>query len=328
MSILLIGMLLFLLSSCNDNGNELPQNAPSTVDKEALYDQAIKKLTGNESVNTTRLDKRFTALEQQLSGFVDGDEEMDIAEFTRIKIAMDYLEGEGYDPGKITRLETMFKAAYAEAEGKIEDIDGSLADRYNELNRTLQRVSSGDDVLTLPRYLEMERGINELEKDGYMIASRIASLRTGLLQAVLHELETALIHFEVPEEVGVEQLPDEEDAVEGGSDGDESDAVDESETDVASDVPEESLQPVIRLVDGGLDKEKMTVKVGQTVIFENDRQGHYKLGFVVGNRVCRDLKSGFFNSGESYNWTFVEEQTCWVSDGIFTTEAVKIVVIG
>ena len=323
-----MGLFLFLLSACVDNGSDSSQNTTLAIDKEVLYDQAIKKLTGNETVNTTRLDKRFTALEQQLSGFVEGDEEMDIAEFTRIKIAMDYLEGEGYDFGRIVRLETMFKAAYAEAEGKIEDIDGSLADRYNELNRTLQRVSSGDDVLTLTRYLEMEKGINELEKDGYMIASRIASLRSGLLQAVLHELQDALINFEVPEEVDVEQLPDEEDVVEGVGDEDGSDAGDESETDVSSDVIEESLQPVIRLVDGGLDKEKLTVKVGQTVIFENDRQGHYKLGFVVGNRVCRDLKSGFFNSGESYTWTFTEEQTCWVSDGIFTTEAVKIVVVG
>jgi len=56
------------------------------------------------------------------------------------------------------------------------------------------------------------------------------------------------------------------------------------------------------------------------------RTGVYQIALVVGNRECRDAKSKLFKSGESYNYTFTEPMTCWISDGIFTTQAMKVIV--
>jgi plastocyanin len=317
----LLLFLLVVLVSCTDSEiSDEPE-----VDKEALYGDAIKELTAQNS--TPNLDKRFNYFESEINNYLSGEKELDIAQFTRIKIGLDYLESQKYDSSKVRFLQTNFIKAYTSAEAKAKEFEGTLSDRYYDLNKTIEKVSDDQEDLTVTLYFQIEKGINELEKDGYMIPVRIDSLRSRLLQEVLNELESAIIDFEIPElEEIIEEEFIEEEVIEivVGKEiivGDEID--EETEVDEELEVEED---PIVQLIDGGLDKDKLSVSVGDTVVFKNVRDGHYKIGLVVGNRECRDLKSGFFGAGESFGWTFTEPQTCWVSDAIFTTEAVKITV--
>ena len=170
--------------------------------------------------------------------------------------------------------------------------------------------------------------------DGY-IEKRINDLQTKLLKFVISQVETAIVDFEPPEE---EQSSETASSSATPTESVEPEVIDDVVEEVQGDVTEEVKvvkeivqeveEGIIKMIDGGFNKEIVNINVGDTVVFENIRNGRYKIALLFGNNKCREIKSGIFNYGESYNYTFTEPGTCWVSDGIFTTQAMRINVIG
>ncbi|MBU0459291.1 MAG: hypothetical protein ABIH82_02585 [Candidatus Woesearchaeota archaeon] len=325
-----IFIVFFLIgcSSIDEGDNSTTEiSAEEQADQEAEYAEAVLELTENtiEKNDTSALNKRYSYLERKIERINSGEEEFNMAQFTRIKIELDYLTIEEYEQIKLTDLTNKFMQAYQDAEEKVieEDYSGlSLSDRYYSIERDLEKISTGDEVLKVSQYLQIEKGINDLEVDGYPVQSKIDLLRSGLLTIVINELQSAIVEYEIPEEEFTEEIEEEI-----------KDVVDE----VVEVIEQKGPKIVIvKLIDGGFGTATTTtgdfgtsaisINVGDTVKWNNVRQGRYQIALILGNRECRDIKSNLFNAGESYNYTFKEAGICWVSDGIYTTQAMKITV--
>ncbi len=86
---------------------------------------------------------------------------------------------------------------------------------------------------------------------------------------------------------------------------------------------------MVSLIDGGFGVSEIEISVGDTVIWMNEREGKYNnidKALVVGERNCRGIKSKMFGPAEFYKYTFEEAGTCYIVDGIFTTQLMKVVV--
>ncbi len=83
---------------------------------------------------------------------------------------------------------------------------------------------------------------------------------------------------------------------------------------------------VVTLKKDGFEPRVITIKVGDTVVWENVRSGAIDKAMVFGMRQCSKIKSGLFNSGATYSWTFDKAGTCVIVDGIVTTIDSKVIV--
>lgn len=90
--------------------------------------------------------------------------------------------------------------------------------------------------------------------------------------------------------------------------------------------PKGPKKHIVEMNDQGFDVEKINIKAGDTVVWENTRTGRFNKAMVVGTIKCIKVRSSFFESGESFNWTFEKPETCTIVDGIMTTEMMKVVV--
>ena len=341
--ILLLVLIIFLiLTACSDDlTKNLSDEENNKIEelkkqKEKEYQEAIMKVQENKS--TSDLDKRHDLLEKQIDKILEGEKEFVIADFVRIKIELDFLKTQNYDMSKVNTLTKKFIKAYTEAEGladEEEDYSGqSLNDRYFSLERKIEKISSGETKLEVAEYLRIQEQLDVLLNDGY-IEKRINDLQTKLLKFVISQVETAIVDFEPPEE---EQSSETASSSATPTESVEPEVIDDVVEEVQGDVTEEVKvvkeivqeveEGIIKMIDGGFNKEIVNINVGDTVVFENIRNGRYKIALLFGNNKCREIKSGIFNYGESYNYTFTEPGTCWVSDGIFTTQAMRINVIG
>ncbi len=322
-------ILMVGCSPMNKKSNELnnSDNSENNSDigddkkKEALYGQALMGLAEDNSSNNTALDKRFDYLEGLVSKILSGEKELEMATFTRIKIELDYLSIKNYDSDKVNLLSDNFMKAFTAAEkiakqNENENIGSlSLNDRYFSLSTKIEKISSGKTKLKVAEYLQIEEGLSKLEQDGY-IPSRVNSLRSKLFQAVIAELESAIVDYEPPElEMAVEKESEAE-----------AEIMTENTTEIEKEVPSGPQTTIIKLIDGGFNTEAVKINVGDTVEWKNARKGRYKVGFVVGNRECQEVKSKIFKTGESFNFTFTKPMTCWISDGIFTTQAMRVII--
>lgn len=317
---LLITILVIFLISCSESPEEIQQKEEEQ--KEAKYGQAVMELAKENTTTSTKIDKRYKSLEGQIDKILEGEEELKMAQFTRIKIELDYLQMVNYTPKKVALISNKFKKAFAaaEAEVKEEDYSGvSLGDRFYSLERKIEKISSGEIELTVTEYLQVEKGLNDLDADGYVLPAKVTELRKQLVQAVMKQLESAIFDYEPV----IEEEPEPEAKIE-----DLIPKVPEEEEEVIEEEePEEKidlLEHVVLLIEGGFNVENLYIDVNDTVIWENIREGRYPMALILGNNKCRAVKSKMFYSGESYNYTFTEPMTCWVSDGIFTTQAMKI----
>tara|TARA_Y100000310_G_C20664271_1_gene806567 strand:- start:856 stop:1878 length:1023 start_codon:yes stop_codon:yes gene_type:complete len=314
----------------------------SSEDKEALYGEAIFELNQDNSSENANLDRRYELLSTKLNLIIAGQEQLNIADFTRIKIELDFLQMSNYDENKTKLLENNFMLAYNLAGEQVEEEDYSgmsLSDRYYSLNKSISDYFSEEVELSVAEYIQLENGIKDLTEDSYPVPNKIDGLRNDLVKVVLAELESAIVNFEIPiEEEIVEEVDEEieEEVVE---------VVDEELEEVLDEVIEEVVEltgpktVIVKLIDGGFDASNMeqvnseefdnfvlNINVNDTVEFRNVREGNYKMALLVGNRECSNIKSGFFNAGESFEWTFNETGICWISDAIFTTQAMKIII--
>lgn len=138
------------------------------------------------------------------------------------------------------------------------------------------------------------------------------------------------VYGEEDDEVGDEETDSEES--EGGVE-DENEGVTEGENNQGSDEEttgnETESGPqthTVKMNDDGFSLTELKINVGHTVEWQNVRQGKLNQAMIMGMRECREVKSGLFNTGESFSWTFEEAGTCYIVDGIYTEEEMRIVV--
>ena len=255
--------------------------------------------------------------------------------FTQFKIELDYLSMSGYSSVKTGTLSADFMKTFTEAEQVAGEKDwgSSLGDRYYSLNKEIEELSTSETKMKVVEYLQIEKGIKELEEDGYPVPSKINDLRNQLFKIVVTELESAIVNYEVPE---MEEIIEEEKVVEEVEEEAVAEEEEEEEAEIVPYKEEEKEEAVeeptgpktylVELVNGGFSSSSMEIKTGDTIKWNNVRTGQYKIALILGNRECRFVKSNIFKNGESYNATFTEPMECWISDGIFTTQAMKVIV--
>ncbi len=90
-------------------------------------------------------------------------------------------------------------------------------------------------------------------------------------------------------------------------------------------VEEETKTHIIKLNNDGFDQiGTLTIKVGETIEWKNIRTGNLKKAMIIGTQGCSDIKSNFFDPGESFSWIFEEALSCTIVDGVYTTETMKL----
>ena len=87
-----------------------------------------------------------------------------------------------------------------------------------------------------------------------------------------------------------------------------------------------STTHTVKMTSSGFNPDKLYIKLGDTVVWENVRSGKINKAMIIGVRECRQIRSDFLKSGESFSWTFIAPVTCTIADGVMTTKESKIVV--
>ena len=87
-----------------------------------------------------------------------------------------------------------------------------------------------------------------------------------------------------------------------------------------------STTHTVNMVDGGFEDASITIKVGDTVVWQNVREDALNRAMVIGTRDCQNVKSRFFLPGSQYSYKFTKPMTCSLVDGIFTTQMMKVIV--
>ncbi len=82
----------------------------------------------------------------------------------------------------------------------------------------------------------------------------------------------------------------------------------------------------IKLTNDGFSAAEIKIKVGDTVVWKNERSGSLKRGMIVGTMRCVRVRSSFINPGEQYQHTFEKADTCTIVDGMMTTKTMKVVI--
>ena len=175
------------------------------------------------------------------------------------------------------------------------------------------------------------KGLGFVNKLKFKVASGLVSL-TGLF----NKEEVAPVAVVSRENAGIPQEKKQVATDDVVSDGVEK--KEEKETEVVEKVAETAKVPedsgpkthTVALITGGFAVPSLDIKVGDTVIWENVRDGAANKGgqkaLILGTQKCARLKSKFFMPGESFSWTFDAPLTCLVVDGIYTTQSMKVIV--
>ncbi|MEW5897464.1 MAG: hypothetical protein AB1668_07250 [Nanoarchaeota archaeon] len=95
---------------------------------------------------------------------------------------------------------------------------------------------------------------------------------------------------------------------------------------------EQGAEHVVKMTENGFVPEKLTIKAGDTVRWENERTGKLSKAMILGTRSCINVKSGIFTTGQSFSWTFDKdwtfdkEKTCTIIDGIMIKKVMDITI--
>ena len=76
----------------------------------------------------------------------------------------------------------------------------------------------------------------------------------------------------------------------------------------------------------GFDPSTITIKVGDTIQWENIRSGNLNQVLIAGSSPCTKAKSSILLPGETFSWTFNEPANCAFTDAITITQLMKVVV--
>ncbi|GEM_PF-4065471 len=82
----------------------------------------------------------------------------------------------------------------------------------------------------------------------------------------------------------------------------------------------------VKLTSNGFEPETISIKVGDTIKWENTRSGTINTALIIGVRSCRDVRSKILKSGESYEYTFNKEDTCSITDGVMTKKQSQVTI--
>jgi len=116
----------------------------------------------------------------------------------------------------------------------------------------------------------------------------------------------------------------------GEEEEEEIEVEDETEEETEEEVEEEVVEVeednihYVEVNEDGFEPDELTISVGDTVIWENERTGRLDQMMIVGAQKCTGIDSGFLESGESFEWTFDEAKECIIVDGITTTQLMEI----
>lgn len=90
-------------------------------------------------------------------------------------------------------------------------------------------------------------------------------------------------------------------------------------------IPEETGEThTVNLIDGGFEVPEITIKAGDTIVWQNVREKNPVKALIVAPQPCAKIKSPIFLPGSSFKWKFEEPIKCTIIDGIFTTQAMKV----
>ncbi|MBU1111308.1 MAG: hypothetical protein ABIG93_04845 [archaeon] len=121
---------------------------------------------------------------------------------------------------------------------------------------------------------------------------------------------------------GVESEEEEETEDDSSDDSGTDDSVDD-ESDEEDEVVEDNKH-YVEVNEDGFEPDELTINVGDTVVWNNERTGRLDQMMIVGAQKCTGIDSGFLEFGDSFEWTFDEAKTCVIVDGITTTQLMKI----
>lgn len=92
-------------------------------------------------------------------------------------------------------------------------------------------------------------------------------------------------------------------------------------------VVDTSTTHTTNMIDGGFEEASITIKAGDTVIWQNIRENsQLNKAMVIGTRECQKVKSKFFLPGSYYSYKFEKPMACMIVDGIFTTQSMTVIV--
>ena len=96
---------------------------------------------------------------------------------------------------------------------------------------------------------------------------------------------------------------------------------------VMEEIAAASAAHTVKFVGTEFEPEELRVKVGDTVIWQNDRDSpQLNKAMVVGTKSCVSVKSKLLESGETFEYTFTEPMVCEVVDGYVTSVFGKVIV--
>ena len=95
---------------------------------------------------------------------------------------------------------------------------------------------------------------------------------------------------------------------------------------IAEDEESSVTTHAVKMTADGFSPDKLYIKAGDTVVWENTRSGTINKAMIIGVRECSKVRSGFLKPGESFSWTFDKPMTCTIADGIMTTKESKVYV--
>ena len=98
------------------------------------------------------------------------------------------------------------------------------------------------------------------------------------------------------------------------------------EVPVVEEVENRTTSHYVSMIEGGFEVDEINISVGETVAWKNEREGYVSKAMILGTKQCQPIRSGIFNPGEVFRWTFTKAETCVIADGIYTTETMKVIV--
>ena len=78
----------------------------------------------------------------------------------------------------------------------------------------------------------------------------------------------------------------------------------------------------VNVTDLGFEPQILNISAGDTVEWVNSRSQSNLM--IIGNNLCRSIKSSQFKPNVSFLAIFTQPQTCSISDGIITTQASSV----
>lgn len=271
------------------------------------------------SVTGSTLDNEIEQLNAELSGKEIPSPINKILGDERVNLHFELSDGNNVILGMITE-DDRFSSL------KIGELDNPSLNVYTTEEVIKSLETSENPFLTFQTALQEGKiryepvGIINKIKFGLVIPllSKISSWFTSDKTEEVEKQEEVIEENPIKEE---EEILEEEEIVEVVE---EKPIVEEIVVEKAVEEPKTKTHIVEMINDGFSVNGTLSVKVGDTVTWNNVRDGTFKKAMILGTQKCSQIKSGFFENGESFSWTFDTVETCNFVDGVLTTQSMKV----